>query len=147
MPVFETDVVVSCAPEKAFDFLVRPANLLLVSPPEFQLKLIDAPERLALGSRITFQGSKFGIPQKITNEVTVFEEGVTFTDRQVSGPFGKFEHTHRVEADGAGARLKDRIEYQAPGGLVGLFLTNDNIRQHLESLAAFRNDRFRELLK
>jgi hypothetical protein len=41
----------------------------------------------------------------------------------------------------------DRIEYQAPGGLVGLFLTNDKIRQHLESLAAFRNDRFRELLK
>jgi ligand-binding SRPBCC domain-containing protein len=147
MPVFETDVTVSCSPERAFDFLVRPANLLLVSPPEFHLKLIEAPERLALGSRIIFQGSKFGIPQKITNEVTAFEDGTSFTDWQVAGPFGKFEHTHRVEADGAGSRLLDRIEYEAPGGLVGLFLTNDKIRQHLESLAAFRNERFRELLK
>ena len=78
--------------------------------------------------------------------MTAFEEGRTFTDRQVSGPFGKFEHTHRVEAEGDGAAHgSNRVS--SAGGLVGPFLTNDKIRQHLESLAAFRNDRFRELLK
>jgi len=147
MPVFESDVVVDAPPESAFEFLVRPANLLHVSPPDFKLKLLEAPERLHQGARFTFQGSKFGIPQKITNEVIAFEEGISFTDVQVSGPFARFEHRHAVELHGVGSRLVDRIEYEAPGGLVGLFLTNAKIREYLESLSAYRAERFKELLR
>jgi ligand-binding SRPBCC domain-containing protein len=147
MPVFETETLLACPPAAVFDFLARPANLVLVSPPELHLKLVDAPERLALGARITVQGSKFGIPQKITNEITAFEEGVSFTDTQVQGPFARFVHTHRVEAVPGGTRMLDRIEYEAPGGLVGLLLTNDGIRKDLEALAAYRTRRFKELLE
>jgi ligand-binding SRPBCC domain-containing protein len=147
MPVFETETFLSCPPAAVFDFLARPANLLLVSPPDLNLKFVAGPERLALGSKITVQGSKFGIPRKITNEITAFEEGVTFTDAQVEGPFKSFVHTHRVEAAPGGTRMHDRIEYEAPGGLVGMFLTNDRIRKDLEGLAEFRTQRFRELLE
>jgi ligand-binding SRPBCC domain-containing protein len=147
MPVFETAVEVACSAERAFEFLVRPANLLQVSPPEFHLKLLEAPERLHLGARITIQGSKFGLPQKITSEVTAFDEGVAFTDTQVSGPFAAFEHRHRVEPQDSGSRILDRIEYEAPGGLVGLFVTNAKIREYLEMLSAYRAERFRELLR
>src|SRR5689334_23812999 len=97
MPVFESETLLACPPAAVFDFLARPANLVLVSPPELHLKLVDGPERLAPGARITVQGSKFGIPQKITIAITAFEEGVSFTDAQVQGPFAKFVHTHRVE--------------------------------------------------
>src|SRR5262245_5350609 len=147
MPVFETSVDVACPAEHAFEFLVRPANLLQVSPPEFQLKLLEAPERLHLGARITIQGSKFGLPQKITSEVTEFREGVGFTDTQVSGPFAKFEHRHNVEQQDAGSRILDRIEFEAPGGLVGLFVTNAKIREYLGMLSAYRAERFKELLR
>lgn len=147
MPVFESTVEVTCSPDRAFEFLARPANLLLVTPPDVSMKIVEAPERLALGSKITVQVSKFGLPQKITNEVTAFEEGVVFTDVQVSGPFKKFEHTHRVEPADGGTRIIDRIEYEAPGGLVGLLLTNKKIHEYLDTLDAFRAGRFKELLK
>jgi ligand-binding SRPBCC domain-containing protein len=147
MPVFVAETVVACPPDKVFDFLARPANLALVSPPELHLRLVEGPERLALGARITVQGSKFGIPQKITSEVTAFEEGVQFTDGQVQGPFGKFVHTHRVEPADGGSRITDRIEYEAPGGLIGLILTESRIRQDLEALAEYRGRRFKELLE
>jgi ligand-binding SRPBCC domain-containing protein len=147
MPVFETETLLACPPAAVFDFLARPANLARVSPPELHLKLVDGPERLALGARITVQGSKFGIPQKITNAITAFEEGVSFTDAQVQGPFAKFIHTHRVESAAGGTRMLDRIEYEAPGGLIGLLLTNDRIRKDLEVLAAYRTRRFKELLE
>jgi ligand-binding SRPBCC domain-containing protein len=147
MPVFEWETVLACPPGKVFDFLARPANLALVSPPELHLKLVDGPERLSLGARITARGSKLGIPQSITSEVTVFEEGVTFTDEQVRGPFGKFVHTHRVEPTPGGTRMSDRIEYEAPGGLIGLYLTETRIRKDLEALAAHRAKRFKELLE
>ena len=147
MPVFEAETILACQPEKVFDFLARPANLALVSPPELHLRLVEGPDRLGLGDRITIQGSKFGIPQKITSEVTVFEEGVSFTDAQVQGPFGRFVHTHRVEAVPGGTRVLDRFEYEAPGGLVGLILTDSRIRQDLEAVAAHRSKRYKELLE
>ena len=147
MPVFEAETVLACPPAQVFDFLARPANLALVSPPELHLRLVDGPDRLALGSRITIQGSKFGIPQKITSAVTAFEEGVSFTDTQVQGPFQSFVHTHRVEPTPGGTRVLDRIEYEAPGGMLGLVLTNNRIRQDLAAVAAFRTKRFKELLE
>lgn len=147
MPVYETATILACSPSKVFDFLARPANLALVTPPDLNMKLVAGPERLALGSTITLQGSKFGISQKITSEVTAFEEGVRFTDRQISGPFGKFEHTHRLEPHDDGTRMIDRIEYESPGGLVGLYLTNNRIRQDLEALTAFRTERFKAILE
>jgi ligand-binding SRPBCC domain-containing protein len=147
MPVFETETILACPPEAVFDFLARPANLLLVYPPDLNLKLVAGPERLALGSKITVQGSRFGIPQTITNEITAFEEGVTITDAQVEGPFKSFVHTRRVEAAPDGTGMHDQIEYEAPGGLVGMFQTNDRIRKDLEGLAAFRTQRFKELLE
>lgn len=147
MPVFEAATLLACSPARVFEFLVRPANLVIVMPPELNLKLIDGPERLALGSTITVQGSRFGVPQKIASTVTAFEDGVSFTDAQVSGPFAKFEHTHRVEPDANGSRMLDRIEYEAPGGIVGLYLTNARIVRELASTMSFRTERFKALLE
>lgn len=146
MPVFKTELHLNCPPTKVFEFIAQPANLLQVSPPELHLKMIEAPQRVALGSRITIQGSKFGISQKIVSEVTAFEEGRTFTDTQVSGPFGRFVHTHTVEPDGDGTRLIENIDYASPGGLTGLLMTNDRIGRDLEAMAAFREERFKALL-
>jgi ligand-binding SRPBCC domain-containing protein len=147
MPIIVAETVVACPPDKVFDFLSHPANLVLVSPPDLHLRLVESPERLSLGSRITVQVSKFGIPQKVTTEVTAFEEGVQFTDSQVQGPFGRLVHTHRVEPAEGGSRIIDRIEYEAPGGLLGLILTENRIRQDLEALTAYRDRRFKELLE
>jgi ligand-binding SRPBCC domain-containing protein len=147
MPVFEAVTLVPCPPRALFEFLARPANLPLVSPPELHLRLVDGPERLSLGSRITVQGSRFGIPQRITSEVTAFEEGVGFTDAQVAGPFGKFVHTHRVEPADGGSRMTDRFDFEAPGGLLGWYLTDARIRRDLGAVAAFRAARFPELLR
>lgn len=147
MPMFEAVTVLGCSPQEVFDFLARPANLALVSPPKLHLKLLDGPERMRLGSRMTAQGNKFGIPQSITSEVTAFEEGVAFTDTQVSGPFGTFVHTHRVEPAPKGTIMTDTIDYATPGGLIGLYLTNDRIRRDLEELVAYRTQRFKELLE
>jgi len=147
MPVFEHVTALACPPARLFDFLVRPANLVQVWPPELHAKVTEAPERFALASRFTVAIRRFGIPQSITSEITAFEEGVSFTDVQVKGPFAKLIHTHRVEPDGAGCKMLDRIEYEAPGGLLGLYLTNDRIREDLESSFRFRDERFRAILE
>ena len=49
-----------------------------------------------------------------------FVDGVQFQDVQVSGPFKKWEHTHKVEPTGDGrAMLVDHVDYALPLGPLG----------------------------
>jgi ligand-binding SRPBCC domain-containing protein len=147
MPVFETVSVLACPVERVWEFLCRPANLVAVSPLELHMRLVDGPEVLTLGARITVQGRRWGISQKITSEVTTFTPPVKFVDEQRQGPFGKFVHTHTLEAVPEGTCMTDRVEFEAPGGLLGLVLGADRIREDLERVFEYRAKRFRELLE
>lgn len=146
MPVFEATTELPCPPRTAFEFLTHPANLPKVSPPELHVQVLDAPERLALGARFTVKARRFGIAQTMVSEITAFEEGVSFTDEQRQGPFGKFVHTHRVEEMPGGCRLTDRIEFKPPGGLLGLIATAGLIESELRKSFAYRTEKIREYL-
>jgi ligand-binding SRPBCC domain-containing protein len=45
-----------------------------------------------------------------------YEKNRFFEDRQISGPFARWDHRHEFEAVGNATRLTDRIEYRLPGG-------------------------------
>src|SRR5436190_23522546 len=64
MALFESGVAVACPAEKAWDFLVRPANLKLITPPEVGLHLVEAPEVLELGSKLLFKVQAWGQVQQ-----------------------------------------------------------------------------------
>src|SRR5580765_1770936 len=85
MPVFETSVTVDCPREQAFDFLLRPANVVLISPPELGLNFIDAPEVVSLGSRIEFKIQGYGQVQTIVHEITALDHPERITETQVQG--------------------------------------------------------------
>jgi ligand-binding SRPBCC domain-containing protein len=146
MPLFERTLTFPRPVAEVFDFFLQPANLLRVSPPDLHLQLIDPPERLQLGSRITLKGRRWGIPQRITSEVVVFEAGALFVDEQRSGPFRKWIHTHRFTAVPEGTQVQDTIEFEAPGGLLGLVVTESFILKDLEKLFAYRAEKLREIL-
>jgi ligand-binding SRPBCC domain-containing protein len=147
MPTFEASVSLACTPERAWEFLCRPANLVLVSPPELHPELVKGPERLQLGSRITVQGRRWGISQRVTSEVTQFVEGNFLVDEQKQGPFGKFVHTHKIEPVSGGTKMTDRIDYAAPGGMLGFLLTEKMIAGELEEVFAYRTKKLKEILE
>ena len=112
-----------------------------------RFEIIDAPPRLHLGAQLTAVIHKLGLSQQIVSEVTHFEEGVGFTDSMKHGPFPQFDHTHRVEATPTGCRMSDRIEFKPPGGMLGWYLTEARILRELATTFAFRDGRFREVLR
>src|SRR5262249_9944942 len=138
---------IASPPGKVFEFIVQPKNLALVTPPDFPMELVDPPERIAKGVRLTARVSRFGISQDVVSEVTDFKEGVGWTDAQVSGPLKKFVHSHRLEPTPTGTRMYDRVEFEAPGGLLGFVVTNAKIAKELERTFEYRTQRFRELLE
>lgn len=138
MPVFENSLELPCSAESLFDFFLQPANLLKISPPDLNVTLLEAPERLALGSRITIVGRRWGLSQKMTTEVVAFELARVLTDEQRDGPFRRFRHERSFSPSAAGVMLTERIEFEPPGGLMGLMLTASKVKQSLEEVGAFR---------
>lgn len=146
MATFESTQVFPVPLEDLFRFFRDPANLVRVSPPELHMQLVEAPEQLDVGSRIVLRGSRWGIPQRVVSEVTALTPLESFTDEQREGPFGKWVHSHRFERVPEGTRVHDVIDYEPPGGLLGLFIPGRMIENDLRWIFAFRQRKLAELL-
>lgn len=147
METFEARLTLPCAQEVAFDFLAHPENIKRISPPDMGLFFVEAPERLSLGARMQFKVQAFGVAREATHEITQFDEPGSFTEQQVKGPLGHWVHEHLFEPDGEGAvTMIDRIEFEPPGGVVGLLVNADRILENLEEGFDHRHDQLEKLL-
>ncbi len=146
MPQFETSTSLSHPVALVFDFLSLSANLVELTPPEFNMRLVEAPERLHLGARVILQARRWGFSQRLVSEVTAFEPNRLLVDEQREGPFPKWIHAHVLEAIPGGTRMIDRIDFEAPGGMLGFLLNEEAIVGELQDLFAYRERRLKELL-
>ena len=146
MPIFEASEFYPHPIDTVFLFLRSPANLVAISPPDFHLRVIEGPELVELGSRVVLQGRRWGISQRVVSLITVFKPPVRFTDSQVEGPFRKWDHTHRFEAVAGATRVSDDIEYEPPGGMLGLVVTAARIESDLGRVFEYRAKKLAELL-
>jgi ligand-binding SRPBCC domain-containing protein len=145
MAVFETVTILARPVADVFDFLAQPDNLARVSPPELHLRVVDGPQRLQLGARITVEGRRFGLAQRIVSEVTALETNALIVDEHRESPFRKWVHSRRLEPHASGTRMTDRVEFEAPRGLVGLVLNEAQIQRDLQWVFAYRTQKLHEL--
>ncbi len=147
MPCFESTLSLAAPPVTVFARLRRPAVLLQLAPPELHLKLESGPDELALGARLVLRGRRWGVAQRVVSEVTALEPDTLLVLEQRQGPFRRWTHTQRLEALAeGGTRLSERVEYEPPGGLLGLTVTAAFLERELTNLFAFRRQKLAELL-
>jgi ligand-binding SRPBCC domain-containing protein len=145
MPVFEATQRFGFSRATVFDFFARPANVLAVSPPG--LTLVEGPARLGMGSRVTVGVRRFGLTTTVATEVVEFVEGERVVEVQVQGPLRAWRHERVFDAVGeAETELRERIEYEPPGGILGLTLTAKRVEADLEEAYTWRFARALELL-
>jgi ligand-binding SRPBCC domain-containing protein len=147
MAQFETRIRLPQTRETVFDFLVRTENLLRLIPPDAGMQVIAVPEILKCGSRLELQATAFGQSLKIVHEITELVAPGRIVEEQIQGLFKRWVHEHLVEEDNAGHVLAiDRVEFEPPGGLLGLLVTQRKIIEQLEGLFAHRHQQMRKLL-
>ena len=146
MPTLESSTLIRCPAERLFDFLTLSENFPKLVPFELQLKVVQAPERLSLGSHIEVQIGGFGPPQNVVYEITEFERPQRFRETQVKGPLGRYAHEHVVVPEGDAVRMIDRIDFAPPGGLLGFLLTEARLKTSLEQGLAHRHRELQRLL-
>jgi ligand-binding SRPBCC domain-containing protein len=146
MPQFQSSLTLTQPPSEVFAFFLRPANLLALAPPELHLQLVEGPELLQPGARLTWKTRRWGISQRIITEITTLEPAKLLVEEQREGPLRKFIRTLRFEEAPEGTRLTETIDFEPPGGLIGLVVTAGMIQGDLEAAAAHRDRKLRELL-
>lgn len=109
----ETPLRVSAA--EAFAWHERPGAFERLAPPWEDLEVLEKSGGIANGGRLVFRVRMGPIWQKWVAEHDGYERGKMFRDRQASGPFAYWQHTHRFEdRPEGGSVLTDEVEYRLP---------------------------------
>jgi ligand-binding SRPBCC domain-containing protein len=109
-----------------------------ISDPDIELEILKAPELVAAGEKIVFRVTAMGLRQRMTHEYLLADE-LEIHESLVEGPLPVWRHRQILEVLGAQqCRLTDEVVYETPGGLLRFVLTEERIRESLESGMSYR---------
>jgi ligand-binding SRPBCC domain-containing protein len=147
MPTHESVVILPAAPAQVFALLRRPAVLVQLALPEMRMQVESGPDELVCGSELTLCGRRWGMTHRVVSAVTACEPDTLLILEQRRGPFRKWLHTSRLTAmEDGGTRLVEIVDYERPGGLLGLTITAARVESELEALFTHRRQRLLEML-
>ncbi len=125
----------------AWQFFSSPRNLATITPPDLGFQILPPfnDEPMFTGQLISYKVRPLlGIPVKWTTEIGDVSEPAYFTDKQLKGPYTKWEHLHTFEEADGGVLMRDRVEYALPFGMLGKLGHSLFIRKRLEQIFDFR---------
>ncbi|MGD9856369.1 MAG: hypothetical protein AB7U20_15595 [Planctomycetaceae bacterium] len=146
MARFEDRFAIAHPPAAVFDFFSVTRNHEKMSAGQLGLSFITAPERFEQGSRLEFKIQGLGQIQTAVHEIIEFERPHRYLELQVKGPMKAWRHEHLFLEEGNQTIVIDRIEFEPPGGLLGLLATESRILESLEEGIYSRNLTLQRLL-
>ncbi len=146
MALFEDEILLPCSRATLFEFFARPANVARVADPSLGLKIQTAPEVISVGARIAFQMIAMNQIQSAIHEISEYQPHDRFLEVQIQGPMKSWQHEHQFIEAGDETRMIDRIEFQKPGGIIGLLLSEGRIQEMLEENFFQREQVLRRLI-
>ena len=136
-----TDITLPESLEHVFGFFADAGNLEAITPPELRFKILSPlPIEMRVGALIEYRLSLYGVPFSWLTEISVWEPGVRFVDRQIRGPFRVWHHEHRFEALGPErTRIVDDVTYVLPFEPPGR-LAHPLVRTSLDRIFSYRTE-------
>ena len=145
---FVMESVIAATPERVFAFHEAAGALKSLIPPWEKVCVESGGGSLLPGSRVILKTYLGPIPLRWIAEHTSYDPPHMFADRQVSGPFAKWEHTHRFLDDGQGGTiLRDEVDYEVPLGAIGRVIGGGFVRRKLQKMFAYRHQKTREAVE
>ena len=134
--------------EKVFELLTDPYHVPVLLEDKVDVEIMGGATQLEKGSEYSFIMTRFGVSQRIRWEVIEFVKGSRITYSQVEGVFPKWEHTSFFEDFHKGeTKVIDKVDYQLPFGVLGLFLNDLIVRKELQKLLNIRIDKASKVLR
>ena len=147
MPTFANHLVLGCTAAEVMALLRDPRQRLPLAPPEWPLELVEGPSLLDNGSSTTWKLKRYGVSQTMVLEVTACDPPERLVEEQRTGPFRRWVHTITCTPHPAGVLLEDAIDYEPPGGMLGLLVTVAQMEEMLTQSFAWRDRQLRAMLE
>ena len=125
--------------DEVFAFFSKPENLGRITPPAMGFEQVSTDLDMRVGLEIDHRiRPLLGIPMLWRSRIEAYDPPHAFVDRQVKGPYRRWEHRHTftATADG-GTRIDDEVTYELPLGPLGTITHAAVVRDQL--LAIFRH--------
>ena len=74
---------------------------------------------LGPGQEVTWKATHFGVRQRLTSRITIFDRPAHFRDSQVQGAFRSFDHDHFFHVQASGTLMEDVFRFESPLGWLG----------------------------
>ena len=127
---------------EVFPFFADAYNLEDITPPWLGFSVLTPrPIEMRAGTLIDYRLRLHGIPLRWRTEIAVWEPPARFVDRQVSGPYERWEHEHRFRDVAGGVVMSDRVDYRIRGGQLADWLGDRAVaRRDLRRIFEYRRD-------
>lgn len=131
---------------EVFAFFADPSNLQALTPPWLHFEVLtQAPLPRGENAVFEYRLRVRGFPIRWRTLIEAYDEGARFVDRQISGPYALWHHTHLFEdlPDG-GTRIIDRVRYRIGWGPFGRIVTALWVRKDIKRIFAYRKQALAE---
>lgn len=143
---YSRSITVPVASTELFAWHERPGAFERLSPPWQRVEVVRSDGRITDGARVELRtwlppGIPVGVPVRWRLEHRDYVAGRQFRDVQLSGPFARWSHLHRVDPgpDAQTSTLTDAIEYALPLGTLGAIVGGTTARSELDRLFRYRH--------
>jgi ligand-binding SRPBCC domain-containing protein len=133
--------------EEVFEFFADAGNLEAITPPWLNFHIVTPqPIDIAAGTLIDYRLKLFQVPIRWRTRIEAFERPKRFIDKQLSGPYALWHHTHEFASVDAGTQMTDRVDYRIALGPLGRLAHGLFVRRLLDAIFDFRRDKIDEML-
>ncbi|MFL6514039.1 MAG: SRPBCC family protein [Chthoniobacterales bacterium] len=94
---------------------------------------------MSLGQEVTWCARHFGVWQRLTSRITVFDPPVHFRDSLVRGAFRRFDHDHFFIQRGEITLMRDVFDFESPLGVFGRIADFFFVTGYMRRLLVTRN--------
>jgi ligand-binding SRPBCC domain-containing protein len=148
MTILVVETMIHAPAQTCFD-AARDVRLHAVSARHTQERVVAGPANglMELGDLVTFEAVHFGIRQRLSASIVEFDPPFCFVDRMTEGIFVSMRHIHQFEARGQSTLMRDRLEWGAPLGPIGVLFDRLVLKRHMRRFLRRRNRELKQLVE
>ena len=88
---------------------------------------------------VTWQAKHLFKTRRFTSKISAMQRPDFFTDEMISGDFKNFRHEHHFKATHNGTIMIDKMNFEAPYGLLGILFCKFYLKKYIEGFLKKRN--------
>jgi ligand-binding SRPBCC domain-containing protein len=98
-----------------------------------------------LGDKVTWEAKHFGIRQRLSVEITKFDQPHFFEDQMTKGAFKSMRHAHYFKEFEGATMMIDKFMYEVPFGFIGKIFDKLMLKNYMTKFLVTRNRIIKEV--